>query len=90
MKIDPTKIRPATPRRIGGSHPPGSADFAAALHEETAAGGAHGTVGGSVGWSVDSIHLFLQVFARALGLEWRTTILNNDFAGTKGMLPFEI
>lgn len=48
------------------------------------------TVGGSVGWSVDSIHLFLQVFARAFGLEWRTTILNNDFAGTKGSIPFEI
>ncbi len=60
MKIDPTKIRPTTPRRIGGSHPPGSTDFAAALHEETSAGGAHGTVGGSVGLGGVSTVLALQ------------------------------
>ena len=59
MKIDPTKIRPTTTRRIGGSHPPGSADFAAALHDEAAAGGAHG-IGGGVGLGGVSTVLALQ------------------------------
>ncbi len=60
MKIDPTKIRPATTRRVGGPHPSGNTDFAAALHEEAAAGGAHGTVGGAVGLGGVSTVLALQ------------------------------
>lgn len=59
MKIDPTKIRPTTTRRIGGSHPPGSADFASALHDEAAAGGTHG-IGGGVGLGGVSTVLALQ------------------------------
>lgn len=59
MKIDPTKIRPTTTRRIGGSHPPGSADFAAALHDEAASAGAHG-IGGGVGLGGVSTVLALQ------------------------------
>lgn len=60
MKIDPTKIRPTTTRRVGGPHPSGSGDFASALHEESAAGGAHGTVGGPVGLGGVSTVLALQ------------------------------
>ncbi len=47
------------------------------------------TVGGSVGWSIDAIRLFLQVFARAPLLpEFRVTVVDRDFAGTTGSLPF--
>ncbi|MBL9036600.1 MAG: flagellar assembly protein FliX [Rhodospirillaceae bacterium] len=84
MKIDPTKIRPATTRRIGGSHPPGSADFAAALHEEAASGGAHGTVGGAVGLGGVSTVLALQGTpdsterrARRKAIERGDTMLDN-------------
>ena len=60
MKIDPTKIRPTTTRRIGGAHPPGGGDFSSVLHDEAAAAGGHGAVGGSVGLGGVSSVLALQ------------------------------
>jgi len=60
MKIDPTKIRPTTTRRIGGAHPPGSVDFSSVLHDEAAAAAAHGAVGGPVGLGGVSTVLALQ------------------------------
>ncbi len=40
MKIDPTGIRPATTRKVGGQAAAGSSDFAKNLAESDAAGGA--------------------------------------------------
>jgi hypothetical protein len=60
MKIDPTQIRPPATRRVGAAQPASSGGFAAALHEESAASGGHGAVGGSVGLSGVSTVLALQ------------------------------
>ncbi len=60
MKIDPTKVRPTATRRAGAAHAASSGGFAAALHEEGAATGGNGAVGGSVGLSGVSTILALQ------------------------------
>jgi hypothetical protein len=60
MKIDPTQIRPAAPRRVGTAQPASSGDFAAALHEESAAAGGKSAVGGAVGLAGVSTVLALQ------------------------------
>ena len=60
MKIDPTQVRPTTPRRVGSTQPAAGGDFAAALHEESAAPGSKSAVGGAVGLSGVSTVLALQ------------------------------
>jgi hypothetical protein len=60
MKIDPTQIRPAAPRRVGTAQPASSGGFAAALHEESAAAGGNSAVGGTVGLGGVSTVLALQ------------------------------
>lgn len=60
MKIDPTQIRPAATRRIGAAQPASGGNFAAALHEESAAAEGKSAVGGSVGLSGVSTVLALQ------------------------------
>jgi hypothetical protein len=60
MKIDPTQIRPTATRRIGTAQPAGGGDFAAALHEESAATNGKSAVGGTVGLSGVSTILALQ------------------------------
>jgi len=60
MKIDPTQVRPAATRRVGAAQPSSGGGFAAALHEESAAAGSHGAVGGSVGLGGVSTVLALQ------------------------------
>jgi hypothetical protein len=59
MKIDPTQVRPAATRRVGTAQPTSAGGFAAALHEETGAGG-QSAVGGTVGLSGLSTILALQ------------------------------
>lgn len=46
------------------------------------------TINGSLAWSIESIHLFLQAFASGFGAEWVVTVLDRDFNGTRGSLPF--
>lgn len=60
MKIDPTQIRPAATRRVGAAQPASSGNFAAALHEESAAAEGKSAVGGSVALSGVSTVLALQ------------------------------
>jgi hypothetical protein len=60
MKIDPKQVRPTATRRAGAAQPSGNGDFAAALHEESAAAGGKSAVGGSVGLSGISTVLALQ------------------------------
>src|ERR1700741_817862 len=60
MKIDPTQVRPAAPRRVGTAQPASNGGFAAALHEENAGAGGNSAVGGSVGLSGGSTVPALQ------------------------------
>jgi hypothetical protein len=60
MKIDPTQIRPAATRRVGPAQAASSGNFAAALHEESAAAEGKSAVGGSVALSGISTVLALQ------------------------------
>ena len=60
MKIDPTQARPAAPRRVGTAQPSTGGGFAAALHEESAATGAKGAVGGPATLAGVSTVLALQ------------------------------
>lgn len=60
MKIDPTQVRPTATRRVGAAQPTNGSGFAAALHEESAATGGSGAVGGTVGLSGVSTVLALQ------------------------------
>lgn len=60
MKIDPTQLRPPATRRVGNAPPASGGDFAAALHEESAAAGGKSAVGGTVGLAGISTVLALQ------------------------------
>jgi Class II flagellar assembly regulator len=60
MKIDPTQVRPAATRRVGNAPGASGGDFAAALHEESAAAGGKSAVGGTVGLAGVSTVLALQ------------------------------